>query len=209
MSGIYGDLLKEALGKLSPPLATKIYPTPTITNTPRSTPSVEMVKKSIGIATFSFLYANPKFSRCINLLIKSQDLVNQFKGKIFIISSMLGKTEYSYIVAPAAKALEGILLLIALTKGMIKQLNIDNGVPIGGIYDNLNGKPALAKNFVLKGKDKRLVDSIYYDWGRYRNKVLHYDEDFFINSPKEAERCVNEIYETIKLAYQIFIGNPN
>jgi len=176
-------------------------------NNPSSDPIGDIIKRQIGHSTYYFLKGNGQFSRTIDLLYISQMLINNLKGKLII--SMPFKREYSYIVTPAAKALEGVLLAIALHKGMILQQDIDKGVSIGKIYDGLQGKPALAKKFVLKPKDIRVVDTIYGDWTIVRNKVLHYDEDFFIDSIVEAEETVKDIYKTIGLAYQIFIGQPN
>lgn len=162
------------------------------------------IQKQIGSSTYLFLKSDISFSRTIDLLTMSQMLINNLKDKIFLRFAL--KREFSYVVAPAAKALEGALLLIALRKGAINQSSIDMGISIGKLYDDLGGKPAIMKQFILKQKDSRLVDKIYGDWTRYRNKVLHYDEDYFVNSYVEAEEIVKDIYKTIKLAYQVFIG---
>lgn len=169
-------------------------------------PIGDIIKHQIGYSTYNFLKNDIQFSKTIDLLYISQVLINGLKGKI--VFSMPFKREYSYIVTPAAKALEGVLLAIALHRNIISQQDIDKGISIGKIYDNLNNNPALAKNFVLKTKDIRVVDAIYGDWTKFRNKVLHYDEDYFIYSIQEAEETVKDIYKTISLTYQIFIGEP-
>ena len=45
---------------------------------------------------------------------------------------------------------------------------------------------------------------LYYDL--YRNRALHYDEKFFVNTVKEADDSVRAILKTIKMAYEIFLG---
>lgn len=177
-----------------------------ITNQNQITPIESEVRENLGRVAYLF-FKNNDFHRVIDLLCMSQMLVNAIKGKILIGIGF--KKEYSYMVTPAAKALEGSLLSIAIYKGMITKDDIDKGVSIGKIYDNLNGKQALAKSFVLKDKDRRSVDKIYSDWYAYRNKVLHYDEDHFVNNHTDAEEIIKSIYETIRLAYKIFVGAPD
>jgi hypothetical protein len=167
-----------------------------------------IIKHRIGKMTYMFLDQTPRFRKTLDLLYTSQMLINNLKGKI-LISTFVRKREYSYIIAPAAKALEGALLAMAFFKEMISDEDLDKGISIGKIYDNINGKPAKAKAYVLKPKDTRIVDSIYGDWSRFRNKTLHYDEDYFVNTINEAEEIVKDINRTIRTAYQIFVGSPD
>ena len=192
-------------------LATTIVPT--TTPTPREPTigekALTIVVGSIGLETYKYLYQQTQYRRTLDLLMTSQILLNGLKGKILFADHIKIHREYSYLIAPAAKGFEGALLAIALDKRMITQIDIDNGVQIGNIYADHNGKEAKAKAFVLKPKDKGLVNKIYADWHRFRNKSLHYDQDFFVDNYNEAEKTVNEIYEIIKLAYKIFIGPPD
>lgn len=171
-------------------------------------PLIELVEKKLGWELFTFLNQKEIFRNTLDLLITSLSITEGFKGK-FYIRPIGYQREFSYVVAPTAKALEGVLLAIAHEKNIISQADLDKGLLIGKIYDNLNGKQAVAKTFVLKEKDKRLVDTIYGNWVRSRNKVLHYDEDFFVKSMTEATKLVDDIIETMRLAFQIFIGPPD
>lgn len=160
----------------------------------------DQVKSKIGDLTFLFLENDPQFSRCIDLLATSQMLLGSIEGKVFI--SIGVKREFSYIVSPASKALEGTLLAIALRRKMITQADIDRGIKIGEIY------PDKAKKFVLKDKEKSTVTYIFSNYQMFRNKVLHFDEDHFVNNVPEAEELIDGIYKTIRLTYQTFVGSP-
>ncbi len=170
-----------------------------------------LVKKAIGTSTYAFLSNDQQFDRILGLLVTSQKLINSYKGGKLPLVMILGssKSEYSYIVAPAAKALEGALLKIAFKVGAINQTNLSAGVQVGSVYSDLGGKPAIMKSFVLRERDKGVVNSMYGNWTMFRNKTLHYDDNFFVNTRSDAEVIVSDIYRTIKVAYQTFIGKPD
>ncbi len=166
----------------------------------------KVLSTKIGAKTVLFLKSYKDYKRTIDLLKVSYYLLFEYKKKIFI--SQYGyRREYSFIISPAAKSLEGILFAIAEYKKMVSEEEMNAGMTIGRLYKD-NKKESIAKSFVLRGKDKNLVDKIYGDWSLYRNKSLHYDENFFINNVKEVGEIFEEICKTIKLACKVFIGDP-
>ena len=167
----------------------------------------KILSSKIGSKTVLFLKAYKNYKRTIDLLRTSYYLLWSYKNKI-TISGYNYKKEYSFIISSAAKSLEGVLIAIAEYKGMVNEAQIQAGVTIGSLYKD-NKKECHAKQYVLRGRDKNLVDKIYGDWNLYRNKSLHYDDNFFVNSVKEAEEIFDDICKTVRLAFKIFIDEPD
>lgn len=167
------------------------------------------IKKEIGALTYLFL--QDQELACLNLLVCSQLLIRRIKGTVSEIFPTTRYREYSFIVAPAAKAYEGFLLTIAVYKRAITKEEIDAGsqkAKIGHLYHDSGKNLAPMKSRLLKGINRNKVDRLYNDWDLYRNSVLHFNKDFFVNSLSDAEEIVLEIHKSIKLGYKIFIGEP-
>lgn len=180
------------------------------------------IRDLIGFKTLYWIEkSEPK---CLDLLICSQSLIGEFKDKqplkiwkrlfLPVFLQYEKYKEWSFIITPAAKAYEGILIRIMIEKGEIDERELNSKrVSIGRLYqDSYKGKKRIeapAKKYLLRKVDKNGVNKLYTDWDFSRNKVLHFDKNFLVEDFEEAKSIVEAIYGSIRLAYKIFIGEPD
>ncbi len=165
------------------------------------------VKKKIGQETYDFLISDKKYKKTIEWLVLSEILVDEAKTSNFFINNPVN--EYSYLVFPADKAFEGALYAIVRKRNIISDQEMVNHIPMENIFYDYNSQPALAKKYVLDKRDVYLVNTIWNRYYLFRDKLMHYEPDNFVFSPEIAEYDLIEIESTIKLAYRLFIGNPD
>lgn len=177
--------------------------------------SIDEVKYKVGKNTFYWIKENEPL--CLDLLTCSQYLTRTIRDNPLLVGAlrsifyfMDNYKEYSFMVTPAAKAYEGILLKLMVYFNETTDKELENKhMGVGYFYKNHSKGNALAKKYVKRGKDKDLVNKLATDWELYRNRVLHFDQEFLVKSPSEARKIIENIYDSIKLAYKIFIGKPD
>lgn len=187
---------------------------PPATTTPQKTQydiAVDTLRQNIGEKILIWLSGNEP--SCIHLLICSEVLLQQYSfwTPLFKVFPTLDwYKEYSFVITPSAKAYEGFLIYLMRIKGEISEEDLKNKyLSVSQFYKSNRNGASIASKHLLRGKDKRLIDKLYGDWQLYRNKVLHFDKDFFVTNPEDAKKIVRSIQDSIKTAYKMFVDNPD
>ncbi|MCL5797598.1 MAG: hypothetical protein M1366_02245 [Patescibacteria group bacterium] len=149
-----------------------------------------------------------KYKKTIDLLVLSEELVDYARKESFFIGDHV-ESDYSYLLSPADKAFEGALQAIARKRGFASDEEIKNYIPMENLFYDYYGQPARAKQYVLEKKNERYVNTIWNRYYFYRDKLLHFEPGFFIYYLDNVEYDLADIEKTIKLAYKLFIGNPD
>lgn len=159
----------------------------------------------IGNDCFGFLGINLQRKLMASIVIRGIFLsyFDDVKSDVIKPLDLVICGDYSFIVLPAAKALEGFIvnLLIKLKLTKKSEIKKDPYVRIGRIINS--------EQFERKVVDKRyryVPKELQVEWDKSRNAILHYDViDPVDLTLKQASEKIDRIIEVIGQTYTAFV----
>ena len=158
------------------------------------------LKKKIGHNTYLFI---DKYHR---KLLQDSILMNTIFAAQDVYSRALN--DFSIIVFPSAKAMEGYIKKLLLFLKLITEEDLKSN-PYKSIGRILDGDDI--KNRLLdKKRDKSIPKLLSAQWDLCRNQIMHFDTgrpDFI--KKEDASTKIENIYEVMKKSFRAFIDNPD
>ncbi|NTW89697.1 MAG: hypothetical protein HGB37_02190 [Candidatus Moranbacteria bacterium] len=113
----------------------------------------------------------------IQLLHDSEKLIDTYESAL--LNDRIGMntySDYSFLLLPAAKALEGTMKKALIKMGYIKDIELKENpsINVGGIFNPV-GNTNISNNLKDKNRDKSVPHEIYATYQQCRNHILHYD----------------------------------
>jgi len=156
------------------------------------------LKQKVGDLAYIFLSDHMKTLSVESILLAKH--FDSSKGRD--VDIILATKDYSFVVLPVAKALEGYVIKLLVKLGMITKKDLkDNPFQQVGTIINLDA----FEKAVISKKFRPVPKELQAEWDRSRNFLLHFDENHRFTLT-EASKKLDDIFQIMKNVAEAYLG---